>query len=561
MMRIAAWLSVLAFTSLGSLACGGQAAQSPAEPGGPKVQRLIFAVQPPTTEANDPRFGRAPTNWVYWPFYENMVGIDPETGKLAPQLATDWSLEPNGSAYRFKVRKGVQFHHGKGEFVAKDVDGVFKTFLDLPELERGYTLWEPIIKEIQVVNDHELVVQMKKSAGVFMQSFSEQRGTFNIFSPKHFHEIKQPTNDAPNGQPTMQTGPTAGTGAYQFKEREQGSFIRYEAVPYQHWRGNPDFKEFEFRFVKEASTRMAGLLTGELHMADLPDDLKAEAGQRGFKTLASKVQANRAFLQFVCCFFSDIRDYSKGWTAPESPLADMRVRRALSKAIDRDKLSKAFFSGNTQPMYSTHFHPRLEGWNPQWERDFQQYYGYDLDAAKRLLTEAGYGPNRPLQTNMLFPSEAGRAYSGGDDIADAISVMWRAAGVDVQHTTIDPVQRTAMTRNLRLTNHASLTGTSSEPWTGTTTYGSSAVSGARGAGVELAKADTALNALSETLDPKRQDELWRVVGDALFYENKDIPLFYIPVEAVVNQNIVASWSFPGSITGGWTHVYNIKAAR
>lgn len=555
-------LATIGLTAMASLACTGPAATGTAEPGGPKVQRVILAVQPPTTEANDPRFGRAPTNWVYWPFYENMVGIDPATGKLSPQLATEWSLEPNGQAYRFKIRKGVQFHHGKGEFVAKDVEGVFKSFLELPELERGYTLWEPIVKEIQVVNDYELVVQMKKPAGVFMQSFSEQRGTFNIFSPKHFQEIKQPTNEAPNGQPTMQTGPAAGTGAYQFKEREQGSYIRYQAVPYRHWRANPDFPEFEFRFVKEASTRMAGLLTGELHMADLPEDLKAQALQRGFKAVAGRVQANRAFLQINCCFFADINDHSKGWTTPESPLADPRVRKALNKAVDRDKLSKAFFGGNTQPLISTHFRPGLEGWNPQWEKDFAQEYGYDPEAAKRLLTQAGYGPSgRTLQTNMLFPTDAGRAYAGGDDIADAIAVMWRAIGIDVQHTTIDPVQRTAMTRSLRLTNHLLLTGTSSEPWTGTTTYGSSAISGARGSGVELAKADAALNQLSETLDEKRSEQLWRIVGDALFYEHKDIPLFYIPVEAVVNQNIVADWLFPGSITGGWTHVYNIKAVR
>lgn len=88
-------------------------------------------------------------------------------------------------------------------------------------------------------------------------------------------------------------------------------------------------------------------------------------------------------------------DASKGWLNPDSPLIDVKVRRALSKAIDRDAVNKAFFGGEGKPQFNSHFGPSRQGWDPSWERRFQEEYGYDQAAARRLLAEAGYGPSKP----------------------------------------------------------------------------------------------------------------------------------------------------------------------
>ena len=63
------------------------------------------------------------------------------------------------------------------------------------------------------------------------------------------------------------------------------------------------------------------------------------------------------------------------------------------------------------------------------------------------------------------------------------------------------------------------------------------------------------------LDEAEQERLWRQAGEVTFVQHREIPLFWIPVEATVNSQIVADWEYPGGITGAWTHVVNIKPAK
>ena len=64
-----------------------------------------------------------------------------------------------------------------------------------------------------------------------------------------------------------------------------------------------------------------------------------------------------------------------------------------------------------------------------------------------------------------------------------------------------------------------------------------------------------------TMDETARDGLWRKIGDLAFANMLSVHLFYLPAEAVVDPKVVESWVFPGDITGSWTHVTNIKAAR
>jgi len=122
-MRLIAALPSALFLTLGltSAACAGAAtptATSDDGPVKPKVDRLVFAVSPPPRESND--VDLAPTsNWATRPMWEHLIAMDAASGKFVPQLAIDWTLEPDGKSYRFTLRKGVQFHNGKGEMTAK----------------------------------------------------------------------------------------------------------------------------------------------------------------------------------------------------------------------------------------------------------------------------------------------------------------------------------------------------------------------------------------------------------------------------------------------------------
>lgn len=88
---------------------------------GPKVNRVIMAL-PLGTETNDIITDRStvPVQIQMRPNLEFLIGYDAATGKLVPQLATSWSIEGEKDV-RLRLRKGVPFHWGSGEFSAKDV--------------------------------------------------------------------------------------------------------------------------------------------------------------------------------------------------------------------------------------------------------------------------------------------------------------------------------------------------------------------------------------------------------------------------------------------------------
>ncbi len=543
-------------------ACSGPTPATPPPAGGdagpvqPKVNRLVMAVNAPAMENNDPRGDRGPTNWVWRPMYEYLVGVDPATGKYIPQLATDWKLQPDGKSFLFTLREGVKFHGGRGEFGPDAFIDTFKletrdaSPLGVSPSGNIYGLLNPLIAGIDKVAPNQVLMRLKTTDGTFMLTISEQRGVFYMLNAKHFEEL---------GQPNWQTGPVAGTGPYQFKAREQGQFMRYERAPYKHWRVTPDFPEFEFRYMKEASTRIASLLAGEVQMADLPEDQKAQAQKQGFKLLAGKVPGSRAFMKFYCCHMNNPKDLDSGWMHPESPLTDVRVRKALTKAIDLAQINKAFFGGKGEIMYNAHLHPTRAGWDPSWVTRYKDEYGYDPEAAKRLLADAGYSPAKVLETNILFPSDA-TGYSGADDIMESVAGMWRSIGVKVNFAQIDPVRQREQTNQFQLFNHSLLGGTGSDTWTGVTTYGSTLGTGI-GSGIQMPDLDRVLAKLQTTLDEAEQDKLWRQAGEVTFVQHREVPLFWIPVETTVSPTVVAGYDFPGSITGAWTHVFNIKAAR
>ncbi len=552
---------------LGALVIGGcTAPQSTPGPTGvvgeqlpaqPKVARLVMAVPPPAREVNEPRLSGPPDSWQLRPMYEYLVGVDATTGDARrPQLASEWSLEPNGKSYRFKLRKGIQFHGDWGEFTAKDVMFTRKDFIIQDAGEHNQAAWfRNLVEDIEVPNDYEVVFRNSRPDADFLWGVSEQSGSyFEIRSKAHF--------DA-KGVPTMTTEAYAGTGPYRFVERRAGEYLRYARAFEKHWRVTPDFPEFEFRFIKEASTRMAGLLTGEMHVASLPSDLQLQAEQRGMKTLSARASGLRTFMAAACCFYDgpvtgETSKITPGWMFPDSPLMDVRVRKALDKAIDRDALNKAFFQGKGQRMVINHFRPDRAGWNPEWEKRWSEEYGYDPAKAKALLGEGGYTATKPLSTDIQLLNLA--AYGGAQDLMEAIAGYWKAVGVQVQLLQIDPAVDVRNQRQYAYSNQFRAIATSAYQLVGMT-YNSTLDGTSRSSGATDPKVNALVKELYRTLDPQKADQLWRQVGDVTFETHISFPLFWLPTEAVVNPTYVSDWVFPGSISGGWTHVENMKAAR
>jgi len=277
--------------------------------------------------------------------------------------------------------------------------------------------------------------------------------------------------------------------------------------------------------------------------------------RQGMRVVRGTAAGPRIFFNIACCYVQDVQKL-EGTMFPDSPILDVRVRKALQKAINLDELNKSFFNGKGQPMVQTHMHANSPGWNPEWVTRFPEEYGYDPAAARKLLADAGYGPGKPLQTNLHVINLP--QFPGTADVVEAIGGYWRAVGVDLELPQIDPAEITRRQRAFGFKNDFFISGTSSVEFIGTSAYWTSIQP--RG-GYEDPTLDGLFLKIRAEMDEAKREQMWRQLGDYAFEAHPSINLFWLPAEGVVNPNIVQEYVYPGSITGTWTHLENIKAAR
>jgi len=463
-------------------------------------------------------------------------------------LATEWQIEPDGAgqAVRFKLRQGVPFQGDKwGAFSAKDVVHAFDDLVTHPDSESWWSWWRRIVKNIEVVNDYEVVFHVNPHA-TWINAISEQYQQLPIQSQAEY---------AANGEPTGTNPPHPGTGPYQYVERVIGSYIRFQRVPYQHWRLTPDFPELEIRYVKEPSTRLASLLTGEVHLTKLPADLEPQATSAGMKIAKNTVKGPRIFAQFLCCFYKE----DGSWPVYSNvPMMNVKVRQALNKALDKNALLRAF-APEGEPMYLDYFRPDWPGWNPQWKERFTDMYGYDPAKARAILAEQGYGPNNPLPLNILLADI--QHHSSGRDIGEALGSAWKAIGVDVKLLNLDQTAMNAGLRGYKFDNHITVNSTASDQIYAIEAYQTNINSPRTASRVDPKIVDFYQTELVRAMDPAKQAPLLRQLGDMAYEAFWDIPLFYVDVHMVYNPKIVAGYVFPADgMHGTYTHLDRLKAA-
>jgi ABC-type transport system substrate-binding protein len=511
----------------------------------PVLKRIVIANPAPGIESNNPGRDLGPlSTFQVRPIFENLIGFDADKGLLVPQLATSWSVEPDGISLRFKLREDVQFHNGWGEFTAQDVVYTHSQYIQKSSVHPHSRKMKAI--QVEIVNDHEVVLKASKANAEIMRMISEQVGTIQIQSAKNAKEA---------GEPSLTTAPLAGTNAYQFVERTQAQSMLFKRIPYEHWRVMPDFEELEFKWVQEVSTRLAALLTEEVHLTQVGEDQKLQAKARGMVVGTGKHGAQRVFLGFKGAY-TDPKS-SCGYKHCDSPFLDVKVRKALNKAIDRKTLNTAYFGGKGQTMVLNHHAPGEAYTNPDWAKNFDSEYGYDPAAATALLKEAGYNSNNPLEINVEISTHA--QFGQSADVLEAAAGFWRDIGVKPNLDVTDAAARRAATRAYAYKDHIAFSATFSFDIQGWRVYNSHVVP--RGGALELIEVDALVDKIQVTMDLDEQTKLMRQLGDLAYPLHTGILLYWIPAELVYNPKFISSYAFPGNISDLWTHYELIKATQ
>jgi ABC-type transport system substrate-binding protein len=330
--------------------------------------------------------GTASTSRVLQNVHCSIVTVDKDLN-LIPMLAESFEESDDGLTYTFKLRPDVKFHNG-ATMTSADVKYSFERVKDPATGAVNFEVFNNVAA-IETPDDLTVIIKMSQVNAPFLSRLAENGA--GVIMPK-------------DSGPSQGTTPT-GAGPFKFVSYEAGAKV--ELARFDDYYDGPAYLEkLTIREISEPTVRLTGLRTGELHMInDIPADRMEE------------IKADPAF-QTVTWFplnwdFVNLNhDFE--------PFKDQRVRMAIDLIIDKEMLLQGALWGQgkitASPSYPTSVSYDTALVNrPQ-----------DIEKAKALLAEAGYGPG---QLKVVFKATTNYPYHIE---ASQIMVEWfSAAGVEM----------------------------------------------------------------------------------------------------------------------------------
>lgn len=288
---------------------------------------------------------------VYANIFEGLTGIDRD-GKVVPRLAKDWTVSKDGLIYVFHLQEHAFFHDGT-PFNAEDVKFSFERAMKTDSRNVEKWIFEPV-DTITVKDTATLEIKLNYPSGLFLYGLGW--GDAVIFSSK---------TAAQNA-----TQPV-GTGPYRFESWRRGDRLTVTRNV-QWWGGKPPLAKAVFRFIGDAQAQLAAVQTGDcdlLPAAGVPEQVEELKKNPALDVTIGETEGET------------ILAINNG----RKPFDDVRVRRALTYAIDRKAVIDGAMSGYATPIGS-HFSPSHRAYV-----DLTGAMPYDPEKARQLLSEAGYG--------------------------------------------------------------------------------------------------------------------------------------------------------------------------
>lgn len=354
-----------------------------------------------------------PTHTIRHQMYEPLI-IRDVTGAFEATLATDWAPKADDpNVWVFNLREGVTFHDGAA-FTAEDVVFSFERAKqpnsDMKELIGSIT-------EVRAIDDFTVEIVTDGPNPILPSNLT------NLYiMDKGWTEANETVNvqDFEGGEITFATTNTNGTGPYVLKSREpdvKTVMVRNDA----YW-GMDQFPmevtEIVYTPIQNAATRVAAMLSGEIDfLQDMPvQDLERVNAVDGL--VVKQAPQNRVIFFGMNQGADDIEaDNIDG----ANPLADVRVRQAMSMAINRDAIRQVVMRGQSEPagMIAP---PFVNGWTAEMDAESST----DIEGAKALMAAAGYGEGFTIRLDC--PNDR---YVNDEGICQAAVGMLGQIGVTV----------------------------------------------------------------------------------------------------------------------------------
>lgn len=413
--------------------------------------------------------------------YSRLVEAD-ENMQIHPGLAESWQ-QLDDRTMQFKLRKGIKFHNGD-DFTAEDVKFSFERMMNSPRI--AFVL--PPIERIDVVDDYTVNIVTKTPFGPLLAHLSHP--ALGMVSKKLLTENPEALKEKP-----------IGTGSYKFKEWIYGDKLVLEKNEDFYDKNERGLKYIIFKNVVEASNRAIGLETGEIDIATPISSVDEENIKNNPKLqLLTKPSISYTYI---------------GMNMTKAPLNDIRVRKAINYAIDKQAIIDVILNGNGK-IATSPIAPGVFGFT-----DKTKNYEYNVEKAKELMKEAGY-ENGFTTSILVFSGEA------NTQTAEIVQAYLKEIGIDLKIEIVEVSAYWDMTErgvhNLFLGSWGVVTGDADYGLYAM--YHSSAKGGAGNRDFyENEKVDELLDKAKTEIDPETRKKLYEEAQILIANDAPDVMLY------------------------------------
>ncbi len=352
----------------------------------------------------------ATTSAILQHTYEGLTRYT-KTYAVEPCLATGWQYV-TPTQLRFTLRKNVKFQDGS-PFTADDV--VF-SYTRVMQPQGTMQIYVAGVKEVKKVDDFTVDMILSGPNPVLLRNIADFRIMSRAWSVKNKSEN---TQDYKAKEDSYASRNANGTGPYSIKSWEPDKSVVMLANPAWWDKREGNVTEIIYSPIKSDPTRVAALLSGDV---DMVTDLPTQDVARLRNDPKLKVLDGHEVRTIFIGMDQSSEELKYSSVKGKNPFKDIRVRKALNMAVDREAIRRVTMRGLSLPA-AIMVAPGVHGHSP----DLDKPTPLDASGAQKLLAEAGY-PNG-FEFTLDCPNNR---YVNDEEICQALVGMWARVGVKVR---------------------------------------------------------------------------------------------------------------------------------
>lgn len=336
-------------------ACSSSSVSSEGDGDSGAAKELVLAVNAPPASLDPTEIEIGQQGYVWGSLYDTLLYLDND-GKLQPNAAESWQVAPDGIKLTLTLRKDLTFSDGSA-VTATDVKGTLERTRVTAGRHKGKLA---SVQSIETPDERTVVLNLSQPDPALPGYLAQAVGV--IAKPSSLGDAKSSLEPVASGPYVLDKTATVNGTTYALERRE--GYWNAKAFP---------FKEVRVRVIPDRTAVLNALQSGELNAGTVEPSQKAQVEAAGLNT--ARVDAS----SIAGLFLVD----RNGALLP--PLSDVRVRKAINMAFDREKLVSQVLKGVGQPT--------VQNFNPKgsaYDQSLAGMYPYDPEKARALLKEAGY---------------------------------------------------------------------------------------------------------------------------------------------------------------------------